>query len=161
MNIYKITTPDVCNGTGCRVSMWVTGCTHHCPECFNNYLWDKNVGTKFNEEIKQQLFNELDHDYIAGLSVLGGEPLQQGAELAELLKEISERFPSKDIWLWTGYDMDELNEDQKQTISYCSHVVTGRFVKAKHDIGLKWRGSTNQYVWKRNSDNTGFYIVES
>lgn len=158
MNYKTIKQLDIANGTGCRTSIFFCGCTHHCPGCFNSEIWDFNSGEKFDENVKNHLFDLLSLRFIKGLSVLGGEPLQQGEELTILLKEVKEKFPDKDIWLWTGYDMDELNEQQKQTISYCDYIVTGRFIKEKHQHNLKFRGSTNQYIWKKSDD--GFYIIE-
>lgn len=151
MKYSKIENFDVSNGNGVRVSVFFCGCTHHCPNCFNSEIWDFNSGKPFNEEAKKELFDYLSNEHIKGLSVLGGEPLQQGEELYELLKEVRRSFPKKDIWLWTGYYIDgrdKLNEVQEDILSLCDYVVDGRFEEDKKDITLRFRGSSNQTIWK-------------
>lgn len=160
MNYSKIEKFDVSNGNGIRVSVFFCGCSHHCPNCFNSELWNFNSGKPFDEEAKKELFGYLSNEHIKGLSVLGGEPLQQGQELVELLNEVRRTFPQKDIWLWTGYYIDgrdELDEVQKEILSLCDYVVDGRFEEDKKDVTLRFRGSSNQTIWEMNEE-TGEFV---
>lgn len=145
---------DSANGKGIRTTIWFTGCRFHCKECFNNQIWDFNSGLPFDAEAKNKLFKYISNEHVKGLSVLGGEPLQQGEEMYELLKEVKENFPNKDIWLWTGYYLNELNDLQKKIISLCDYVVDGRFEEEKKDVRLYFRGSSNQTIWENNHDGT-------
>lgn len=150
-NILKF---DSANGKGIRTTIWFTGCKFHCKECFNSKIWDFNSGFPFDLEAKNKLFEYLSNEHVKGLSVLGGEPLQQGEEIYDLLKEVKEKFPNKDIWLWTGYYINELNDLQKKIISLCDYIVDGRFDNTKKDVRLYFRGSTNQTIWINNHDGT-------
>lgn len=145
---------DSANGKGIRTTIWFTGCKFHCKECFNSQIWDFNSGLPFDSEAKNKLFDCISNEHVKGLSVLGGEPLQQGEEMYDLLKEVKEKFPNKDIWLWTGYYINELNDLQKKIISLCDYVVDGRFDESKKDVRLYFRGSSNQTIWKNNHDGT-------
>ena len=154
MNYADIKYCDVANGKGVRVSLFVSGCTHHCKGCFNEETWNFHYGKPFTEETEEQVLNYLDKAYIAGLSLLGGEPFehvnQQG--LLPLLRKVKARFPEKNIWCYTGYDfekdilgrMAEQWEETKEMLSYIDVLVDGEFVQAKHDISLRFRGSSNQ-----------------
>ena len=156
MNYADIKIADVANGKGVRVSLFVSGCTHHCKGCFNAQAWDFNYGKKFTEEVVEKIIKELDHPYIEGLSILGGEPLeyqnQQG--LLPLLKEVKERLPDKDIWCYTGYTFDkdvighmfENWSETKELMSYIDVLVDGKFEENKKDLNLKFRGSSNQRI---------------
>jgi anaerobic ribonucleoside-triphosphate reductase activating protein len=152
MNYSKIKKYDISNGTGVRCSIFFTGCYFHCPECFNPELWDKNSGTPFDEKAKAELFSYLSDEHCDGLSVLGGEPLIQGMQLVELLEEIRKKFPNKTIWLWTGYEIDgKLDETQKMIISLCDYVVDGQFKKDLSGKKLRFRGSSNQTIWRNEN----------
>lgn len=152
MNYSKIKKYDISNGTGVRCSIFFTGCYFHCPECFNPELWDKNSGTPFDEKAKTELFSYLSDEHCDGLSVLGGEPLIQGMQLVELLEEIRKKFPNKTIWLWTGYEIDgKLDETQKMIISLCDYVVDGQFKKDLSGKKLRFRGSSNQTIWRNEN----------
>lgn len=151
MNYSTIKRYDIANGKGIRVSVYLSGCTHKCKGCFNSELWDFKHGKTFDNTAKEHLYSLLSDEHCVGLSVLGGEPLQQGAELTDLLKEVKEKFPKKDIWLWTGYYLNELNDEQRKTISYCDYVVDGRFEEGKADKKLLFRGSSNQTIWKNEN----------
>lgn len=156
MNYADIKIADVANGRGVRVSLFVSGCNHHCNGCFNPQAWDFNYGKKFTEEDIDKIINELDHPYVAGLSILGGEPLeyqnQQG--LLPLLKKVKEKFPEKDIWCYTGYTFDkdivgnmfDNWEETKEVMSYIDVLVDGKFEEDKKDISLRFRGSSNQRI---------------
>lgn len=156
MNYADIKIADVANGKGVRVSLFVSGCNHHCKGCFNSQAWDFNYGKEFTEEDIDRIINELDHPYVSGLSLLGGEPLeyknQQG--LLPLLKRVKERFPEKDIWCYTGYTFDKditgnmFNNwpETKEVMSYIDVLVDGKFEEDKKDLNLKFRGSKNQRI---------------
>lgn len=151
MNYYKIKKYDIANGKGIRTSIYFSGCHFHCKNCFNSELWDFKSGKPFTDEVKEELFALLNDNHCKGLSVLGGEPLDQGEELRDLLKEVKEKFPTKDIWLWSGFYLDELNALQREIISYCDKVVDGRFEEALSDRKLLFRGSSNQTIWENKN----------
>ena len=158
MNYSQIRKYDVSNGKKIRSSIFFCGCPHHCPHCFNKSLWDFNSGQLFDDEAKHLLFEYLSDEHVGGLSVLGGEPLVQGEELVLLLQEVRERFPNKDIWLWTGYYIDgreELTDIQKQILDLCDVIVDGRFINELKDITLKFRGSSNQTIYERDPITRG------
>ena len=156
MNYADIKKADVANGLGVRVSLFVSGCHHHCKNCFNSEAWDFNYGKKFTEKEEERILNELDHPYVAGLSLLGGEPLehvnQQG--LLPLVRKVKEKFPDKNIWCYTGYDFDKdvmgkMYNEWKETpelLSYLDVMVDGKFEEDKKNIKLRFRGSSNQRI---------------
>ena len=141
MNYADIKQYDVANGTGVRVSLFVSGCTHHCKECFNKEAWDFNYGKPFTEKEIQQILNYLKPSYVAGLSLLGGEPLEpQNQEgLLPLLREVKSTYPEKNIWCYSGYlfDTDILEHMCKESaitrelLSYIDILVDGEFVVAQ------------------------------
>ena len=161
MNYHKIEKTSVANGTGIRVVLWVSGCSLHCKGCHNPETWSLNSGKLFDEEAKIELFEALDKPYIQGITFSGGHPLEcENVETVYLLiKEIKEKFPTKDIWLYTGYtleqifplvvtDMLDVNALYRQEIvNMCDVVVDGKYIEELKDITLKWRGSSNQRVW--------------
>ena len=154
MNYAKIEKFDVTNLSGISVSIFLCGCTHKCKNCFNSEIWSFTSGKPFDEEAKKELFEYLSNPHIKGLSVLGGEPLQQGQELVDLLKETKDNFPDKEIRLWTGYYIDgrePLDAIQKEILSLCDYVVDGRFEEDKKDLTLKFRGSSNQTIWENRN----------
>lgn len=156
MNYADIKRIDVANGEGVRVSVFVSGCHHHCKGCFNECAWDFNYGNEFTQENKEQVMKFLDHDYIKGLSLLGGEPLepvnQEG--LLPLVKEVKEKFPNKTIWCYTGYDFEkDIIEDMakdnpttKELLKYIDVVVDGKFEENLKSPKLRFRGSANQRI---------------
>ena len=156
MNYADIKKADVANGLGVRVSLFVSGCTHHCKNCFNREAWDFNYGKEFTEKEEERIINELDHPYVAGLSLLGGEPLelvnQKG--LLPLLRKVKEKFPEKNIWCYSGYtfEKDILEkmcknwEETPELLSYIDVLVDGKFEEDKKDIKLRFRGSSNQRI---------------
>lgn len=156
MNYADIKKADVANGLGVRVSLFVSGCTHHCKNCFNQEAWDFNYGKKFTEKEIDRIINELDHSYVAGLTLLGGEPLehinQQG--LLPLLRKVKEKFPEKNIWCYSGYTfendiMEKMYKNWEETpelLSYIDVLVDGKFEEDKKDIKLRFRGSSNQRI---------------
>ena len=147
---------DVANGTGVRISLFVSGCTHHCKGCFNEEAWDFHYGNEFTNKEIEKIINLMDHPYIAGLTLLGGEPLehvnQQG--ILPLLRKVKEKFPNKNIWCYSGYtfEKDILGrmckewEETKELLSYIDVLVDGKFEEDKKDIKLRFRGSSNQRI---------------
>lgn len=150
MNISGISYPDVNNGLGCRVTLWVSGCSHHCKGCQNKETWDKKSGRVFSKEDKDKLFEILSKPYIKGLTLSGGDPLDSFDEVLQLVEEIRDTFGStKDIWLYTGYTLEQINNSEKKEIlPYINYLVDGLFELDKRDITLKFRGSTNQIIWE-------------
>ena len=138
------------NGDGIRVVLWVAGCDHHCKGCQNAYTWDCNAGLKFDEQAKQELFDALNQDYISGITFSGGDPLFPGNRktVADLIREIKQRFPDKTIWLYTGYVYEEIKtfDEIKLVLNDIDVIVDGEFVEDLKDIDYKWAGSTNQRV---------------
>lgn len=154
MRYITITHPDINNGTGCRVTLWIPGCTHNCPGCHNAWTACYNIGQIFDQNAKDLIFKELSKDYIAGLTVSGGDPLDQSFEVLEELKEflveVKEKFPSKNIWLYTGFYLDDLSPSQLDVVNICDVVVDGPFIKSQADPSLAFRGSNNQTIYKIN-----------
>lgn len=134
------------NGDGLRVVLWVAGCEHACPGCQNPITWDINGGLEFDEAAKQEIFAELEKDYVSGITLSGGDPLHMAnrKEIGKLVNEISKKYPEKTIWLYTGYDWNKISN--LDFISKVNVVVDGRFVQAQKDVTLPWRGSANQDV---------------
>lgn len=154
MNFAEIKKCDIANGPGVRVSLFVSGCTHRCPGCFNEIAWDFAYGKPFTEDTQQELLTALEPSYIRGLTLLGGEPLervnQQG--LLPFLKKVKQVCPHKDIWCYTGYDFERdvqgkmLKEwgETGEFLSMIDVLVDGRFEEKEKDISLRFRGSKNQ-----------------
>lgn len=147
---------DIANGPGVRVTIFVSGCTHHCKGCFNEMTWDFQYGRQFGEQDIEKILKLMEPSYIAGLTLLGGEPMeyvnQQG--LLPLLRRVKERYPEKSVWCYTGYlyDKDILQDfckkwqETKEMLSYLDVVVDGEFVEELKDISLRFRGSSNQRI---------------
>lgn len=146
MKYHNITHDDMLNGSGLRVVLWVSGCEHKCTNCHNPITWNIENGLEFDKDAKEELFGALEKDYIKGITFSGGDPLhkQNRKEIFKLAKEIKERFPKKDIWLYTGYTWEEIND--LEIIEYIDVLVDGRFVQELADELLNWRGSSNQRV---------------
>ncbi len=154
MNYGAIKKFDIADGPGVRVSLFVSGCTHHCRECFQPETWNFDYGQPFTEETEQELFEALDREYICGLTLLGGEPFepQNQRVLVPFLRRVKERFPEKSIWSYTGYTLetDLLSpsrarcEVTDEMLSMLDVLVDGEFVLEKKNIRLRFRGSENQ-----------------
>ncbi len=153
MNYAVIKNCDIANGPGVRVSLFVSGCTHHCPGCFNAVAWDFAYGQLFTEETVEEILTMLRPDYIRGLTLLGGEPFEpenQGA-IVELLRRVKQELPQKSIWAFSGYlfDRDICSGrlgDTAEYLSYLDVLVDGPFVEAKKNLSLRFRGSENQRI---------------
>lgn len=148
MRYLNILDCSIADGDGIRVVLFVSGCNHNCLGCHNPESWNCNNGKIFTEETKQKLFKLLDRDYIDGITFSGGDPLFSGNrdEITKLSKEISEKFPSKTQWLYTGYLYDQVKN--LEIMKYLDVVVDGPFILAQRDIKLPFRGSTNQNIIK-------------
>ena len=158
MKYATIKWTDIANGEGVRVSLFVSGCTHRCKNCFNQIAWDFNYGEVFDENVQNQILKELGSGYISGLSLLGGEPLEPQNQLAlyPFIKKVKEQHPEKSIWCYTGFVFDEktgvLKETHKNTqvtkdlIALFDVLVDGPFIEEQKNIRLKFRGSENQRI---------------
>ncbi|MBD5487297.1 MAG: anaerobic ribonucleoside-triphosphate reductase activating protein [Lachnospiraceae bacterium] len=173
MNYWKIDKEDVCNGEGLRVTLWLSGCSHKCRGCQNPQTWDENSGILFDESSKEELFRELDKDYISGLTLSGGDPLfeENLDDVLDLVNEIRLSLPQKSIWLYTGYKVISVDSEYKRIIfdrsdedliqqfsfesvinhnkrmdiaSMCNVLIDGQYIDSQRDITLPYRGSKNQ-----------------
>lgn len=146
MRYHNITKDDMLNGEGLRVVLWTAGCPHKCPGCHNPVTWDENGGLPFGEAERQEIFDELSHSYISGITFSGGDPLHKTNidGVTELAKEIRAKFPDKTIWLYTGFEWEQICN--LPVVKYLDVIIDGRFVKEKLDNKLHWRGSSNQRV---------------
>ncbi len=154
MNYAEIKTFDVANGPGIRVSLFVSGCTHHCPGCFNQEAWDFNYGKLFTEDTINSILNTLSFPSYQGITFLGGEPLEHVNQigLLKLARKIKETYPDKDIWCFTGYEFERdimgrmYNEwpETKELLSYVDVLVDGPYIESLRNISLLFRGSENQ-----------------
>ena len=198
MNYHTITYPDQNNGDGLRVVLWLSGCSHHCYNCQNPQTWDANSGIPFDESAKKELFRELDKDYISGLTLTGGDPLFESNldGVLDLVTEFNKRynfqkvdfanpckidvseienqdkirlsFPNKSIWIYSGYQWEQLFNDgvyltkecagwkRREIIKQCTVMVDGRYIDSQRNPSKKWAGSDNQRVidiWKSLEQN--------
>lgn len=145
MNYAKIKYFDIANGPGIRTSLFVQGCPIHCPGCFNQETWDFNGGKLFSVGTERMVIESIP-EHIAGLSILGGEPLcnENIPAVYELVKMFSWNFPNKTIWLWTGYEWEHVKD--LPIMRHIDVCVAGPFDVTKRDLSLKWCGSSNQQV---------------
>ena len=157
MNYSEIKYFDIANGPGVRTSLFVSGCTHHCKGCFNEMAWDFNSGLEYTTEVEGEIISSLSPSFIAGLTLLGGEPMevrnQEG--IVGLVKKIKKEMPDKTIWLFSGYTFEELlDKDNKRChgehtmdiLENTDVLVDGKFVLELKNQGLKFRGSSNQRI---------------
>lgn len=156
MNYGNIKECDIADGPGIRVSLFVSGCRHHCKGCFNKETWDFDYGMPYTKETEDEIIRLLAPSYIQGLTLLGGEPFEQEnqKELAGLLKRVRAVYPDKDIWCYTGYlydvDLPEggraHTEVTEEMLSYIDVLVDGEFIEEEKDVTLVFRGSRNQRI---------------
>ena len=137
---------DIANGEGVRVSLFVSGCRNHCKDCFQPETWDFCSGRPFTEETEREIYTELDKSYVGGLSLLGGDPFEPENQqaLLPMLRRIREKYPRKNIWCYTGYRLEDI--EQSPLLHYVDVLVDGPFVEAEKDAGLPFRGSRNQRI---------------
>ena len=152
----NIKSADIANGTGVRVTLFVSGCTHHCKNCFNPETWDFNYGQPFTADVENQILTDLNHDYIEGLTLLGGEPMHPLNQIGLLpfVKKVKEKFPNKTIWCYTGYVYDKdlipngraWCEASEELLKNIDVLVDGPFIENLKNLMLKFRGSSNQRI---------------
>ncbi len=153
MNVLTVTTPDIENGFGCRVTIWFAGCNRKCPGCHNPHTWNYNQGKKLlSNKVLNKIYKEVDKDYIQGITLSGGDPFDQNEEaLKELLvfiKDFKVKFPTKDIWIYSGgyYEDFMKNDIIREILLWCDVLVDGPFIQEKKILDLPFRGSTNQRI---------------
>ena len=147
---------DIANGEGVRVSLFVSGCRNRCKDCFQPETWDFCFGKPFTEDTEREIFAELDKSYIAGLSLLGGDPFEPENQraLLPMLRRIREKYPQKTVWCYTGYRLEELMSAgshprcgaTEEMLSCIDILIDGRFIAEEKDISLQFRGSRNQRI---------------
>lgn len=152
MHIHRYYDVDIVNGPGTRCTLFVAGCEHQCRGCYNQSTWQLDSGVPFTLEMEEQLLADLQDTRIPrqGLSLSGGDPLHPHnvPHIRRLVKRVRQTCPGKDIWLWTGYRMQELNAAQRAVLVYLDVLIDGRFVEEEKDATLQWRGSRNQIIWQ-------------
>lgn len=146
MNYHNITHDDMLNGEGLRTVLWVSGCIHACDGCHNRVTWDENSGIPFDGDAKEEIFDSLSKDYIAGITFSGGDPFYPGNRetILSLAKEIKEKFPDKTIWAYTGFTFDKVKD--LEVINYLDVLVDGPFKKELLSPNKHWVGSSNQRI---------------
>lgn len=168
MNYHNITTDDMRNGDGLRVVLWVSGCSHHCYGCHNSITWDPDSGIQFNHDDLVELLDSLDKDYISGLTISGGDPFYEENidTIKKILMHVKQRFPGKTVWVYTGYDWEELINIRKIHDMFKNRLidvlVDGKFIKELEDVKYQWAGSTNQRVIDVNQSlNEGRIVLHA
>ncbi len=163
MNYHDIKHDDMLNGDGIRVVLFVSGCSHFCKGCQNKETWNPHSGIKFDDAALEEIMGELEKDYVAGLTLSGGDPLyfQNRPEVIRIVEEVRKRFPEKNIWMYTGYTVSELTENIKlwEVATKVDVIVTGRFIEKLADVNTPYVGSTNQEIYK-TSEYNGMKILE-
>ena len=146
MNYCGLKTTDIANGPGVRVSLFVSGCRNHCPGCFQPETWAFDYGQPFTEKTEDEVIKALRPSWIQGLSILGGDPMEPENQkaLLPLLKRVRKELPDKDVWLYTGYLLEDMKDSP--LLPYVDVLVDGPFVEAEKDISLPFRGSRNQRI---------------
>lgn len=170
MNYAEIKYCDIANGEGVRVSLFVSGCTHRCKNCFNKIAWDFNYGNEFTENVENDILNACDADYIAGVTLLGGEPFEPENQprLLEFLKKFKTRYPDKNVWCYSGYTYEELTGKKEsrcftditlEMLNLIDVLVDGEYVEELHTLMIRFRGSTNQRLIDLNATRKQGEIV--
>ena len=150
MNYEKIDKCSVSNGTGIRTVLWVSGCDIHCRNCQNPQTWDFNSGIPFTEETMQEILYDLSKPYIKGCTLSGGHPLDphNAPKVLEIVKRVKMVFPNKDIWIYSGYEWENIIKDEtlREILKYTDVLVDGAYIDELRDISLPFRGSSNQRI---------------
>ena len=148
MNYANIKHHDVANGPGIRVSLFVSGCTHHCKGCFNAEAWSFTYGEPFTQQTVEEILLALQPAYIQGLSLLGGEPFEPKNQPAvlDLVRQVRAAYPEKDIWAYSGYTLEQLQTLAPELLAQITVLVDGPFVESQKDLRLAFRGSANQRI---------------
>lgn len=161
MNYHNITKTDMLNGDGLRVVLWLAGCNHKCKDCQNPETWDACGGLKFDDGAKEELFEELEKPYVAGVTLSGGDPLfpQNREEVGLLAQEVHKKYPNKTIWCYTGYTYEQIKD--WEYLKYIDVLVDGPFIPSMKELGLKWKGSSNQRVIDiQKTRDSGFLVIK-
>ena len=155
MNYHDIQKCDMLNGNGIRVTLFVSGCNHHCKNCQNPETWDPKSGIPFDKNAENEIYNELKLDYVDGLTLSGGDPMNEANldDIYQLVSKIKKNFPDKTIWIYTGYTYDQLKNDntengkkRRKILEKCNVLVDGKFVEELKDVNYPYAGSTNQQI---------------
>lgn len=150
MNYHNISHDDQNNGDGLRVVLWLSGCHHYCKNCQNQQTWNPDSGIEFDIYACNEIFEQLDKNYISGITLSGGDPLAEEnlCGVLRLVNDIKKRFPSKNIWLYTGYTWDQImsSPKRKDIVEQCDVIIDGPYIEEMRNLCLKWRGSLNQRV---------------
>lgn len=161
MNYGTIKNYDIANGEGVRVSLFVSGCRNHCKGCFQPETWDFNYGKPYNKQTEDTIIDMLSNPHISGLTILGGDPMEEEnqKDVANLVKRVKRELPHINIWMYTGYDLPSIISGKvkhtihtKGILENVDTIVDGKFELDKKDLSLYYRGSSNQKVWKKNSE---------
>lgn len=153
MNYAQLRKYDISNGEGIRTTLFVSGCMFNCKNCFNKEYQDFNYGKSFTNETIQEILLHLSDENVRGLSLLGGEVFMQSPSmLLNLLTIVKSKFPQKDIWVWTGYKLENIPEEYHTLFPYIDVLIDGQFENDKKDLRLKWRGSSNQKIYKKSKE---------
>ncbi|OON96354.1 MAG: anaerobic ribonucleoside-triphosphate reductase activating protein [Epulopiscium sp. Nele67-Bin005] len=160
MHYAQIRKYDTANGVGIRASLFVSGCTHKCPGCFNEEYKQFNYGIKWTAQIEEQFIEHIKNSYVQGITIIGGEPFQQDEDLPALLAHIKEET-NTNIWIYSGYTYEEIikNAHQSLILSYCDVLVDGKFIEKYKDIRLSFRGSSNQRLIDVQESIKNNYVV--
>ncbi|MDA7746929.1 anaerobic ribonucleoside-triphosphate reductase-activating protein [Psychromonas sp.] len=154
MHYSKYYPIDVLNGEGTRCSLFVSGCVHHCKGCYNQSTWSPDAGELFTEALAEQIIDDLNDQRIKkqGLTLSGGDPLHPAnvAEVLRLVQRVKTECENKDIWIWTGYLLTELNAEQQKVVDLIDVLIDGKFEAELADLSLAWRGSSNQVIHHLN-----------
>lgn len=164
MNYGQIREYDIANGLGIRATLFVTGCSHHCKGCFNQEYWSHTAGEKFTRDVATQLKDYLKHPQVAGLTILGGEPFENIEGLCDFIDSFKNEswFKNKNIWCYSGYTLDQIINDELKTqlLKRIDVLVDGKFVEELKDPSLKFRGSSNQNIYKIKYDGKTIKVDE-
>lgn len=156
MNYMQYINGDDVNGDGMRCTLFVAGCEMMCEGCHNPESWKLNAGHSYTKDFEDKIIQDLKSSWIKGLSLSGGHPLhiKNFYTVLRLCKRVKRELPNKDIWLWTGYTLEGVEDNllRRQILDVVDVLVDGKFVLELRDTNLKWRGSSNQRIWKRNVD---------
>lgn len=167
MRFSRIEPCSVVDGEGMRVSLFVSGCRNHCPGCFNPETWDFGYGSEFGEIERNEVIEACRPDYIAGLTILGGDPMEEEnqPELLQILQQLKSELPMKTVWLYTGYVLERdlmpggrkhVDGVTSELLGFVDVIVDGPYVAARRDLTLKFRGSSNQRILRRKG--SGFAV---
>ena len=148
MNYHNVTKCDMLNGEGVRTVLWVAGCPHSCKGCFNRQTWDKNSGIPFTSDVVDEILQALSEPFCNGLTLSGGDPLAtyNYETVLDLCKLVKNQFPTKTIWIYTGYVLDEVKVKYPEILEYIDVLVDGPYIERLRDKKLQYRGSSNQNI---------------